>query len=558
MFFKTLTPPSFYTYLPPSFDHKPLFVLLIIPKPDASLKECDLQMSSLTLDTTSLIHSGGDNHTKKKDARPTSTTSNSIQLNEEENSETLIASSCMQKATEEEVISAITEISGTNINNEEVLMNVNNNEKSETDLLLNEAANVLKDRIRNVIGVSSVIHSVKEEEAAAGGGAEDEDEEEDEDDDAGAMSLASEKKTHITNEDNVDRIGDKGVNNSNALVLHNESNQSNSINHGQSVVTDESPTSVITPTAGNISVMTPTTENIRSGALDNFHATRALVLHSSSSDMTNKEDSNHQQQQKQRTQRVGLEPTEIIHDKAFLHCDGPSDPPGESPNDCPIVSLDIVPHNSSSNLQYTRSDSSKCGDAPGSMGESSVYSNSYNSYGGNNTTNMNERGGGGCGRMWSNVTWVDPKIVRDEHDVDYNVLRQYEELTGGGGGGSGARYNSHDDGRHNNDGESMCSRSIDPPSSYGAPPTSNASSSVMNNLLSNPRTRIATISSGYKKANYFVREDLDTRIYFHQIEDAIGYMAKRGYVKMRSDEEKEWKVLLGRAHGVVKVRYFCV
>ncbi|KAL7523380.1 hypothetical protein ACHAXR_000150, partial [Thalassiosira sp. AJA248-18] len=64
--------------------------------------------------------------------------------------------------------------------------------------------------------------------------------------------------------------------------------------------------------------------------------------------------------------------------------------------------------------------------------------------------------------------------------------------------------------------------------------------------------RIATISSGYKKANFFVREDLDTRIYFHQLEDAIGYMARRGYSKMRGEEEREWKMLLGKAHGVVK------
>ncbi|KAL7539486.1 hypothetical protein ACHAXR_009338 [Thalassiosira sp. AJA248-18] len=66
--------------------------------------------------------------------------------------------------------------------------------------------------------------------------------------------------------------------------------------------------------------------------------------------------------------------------------------------------------------------------------------------------------------------------------------------------------------------------------------------------------RIATISSGYKKANFFVREDLDTRIYFHDLEDAIGYMARRGYTKMQGEEAREWKMLLGKAHGVVKVR----
>lgn len=65
--------------------------------------------------------------------------------------------------------------------------------------------------------------------------------------------------------------------------------------------------------------------------------------------------------------------------------------------------------------------------------------------------------------------------------------------------------------------------------------------------------RIATISSGYEKANFFVREDLDTRIYFHHLEDAVGYMAKRGYVKMRGEEERDWRNLLRKAHGVVKL-----
>merc|ERR1719232_1050371 len=75
---------------------------------------------------------------------------------------------------------------------------------------------------------------------------------------------------------------------------------------------------------------------------------------------------------------------------------------------------------------------------------------------------------------------------------------------------------------------------------------------AVSRLLSNPRTRIATVSSGYRKANFFVREDLDTRIYFHQLEDAVGDMARRGYSRMSGEEEREWRELLRRAHGVVK------
>lgn len=52
---------------------------------------------------------------------------------------------------------------------------------------------------------------------------------------------------------------------------------------------------------------------------------------------------------------------------------------------------------------------------------------------------------------------------------------------------------------------------------------------------------------------FFVREDLDTRIYFNQLEDAIGYMGRRGYAKMRPEEEEEWRGTLEKAHKVVKV-----
>ena len=72
-------------------------------------------------------------------------------------------------------------------------------------------------------------------------------------------------------------------------------------------------------------------------------------------------------------------------------------------------------------------------------------------------------------------------------------------------------------------------------------------------IITNSRLRIATISCGFKRSNYFVREDLDTRIYFSSIEDALGYMSVRGYSKMFGEEELEWRELFRRAHGVVKV-----
>jgi hypothetical protein len=117
------------------------------------------------------------------------------------------------------------------------------------------------------------------------------------------------------------------------------------------------------------------------------------------------------------------------------------------------------------------------------------------------------------GNKFRSVQWVDPKNIADEREIDHDMLNRYRELS--------------------ND----CS-SYDPD---------------INELMGEKRIRIATISSGYKTANFFVREDLDQRIYFHELEDAVSYMARRGYARMEKGQEKEWMKLLKRAHEVVKV-----
>ena len=222
-----------------------------------------------------------------------------------------------------------------------------------------------------------------------------------------------------------------------------------------------------------------------------------------------------------------------------------NDPPGESPGDCPLaVCLDIVPHNSSHNDASKRG-----GDADGSTVCYSVISD--------NNSRMNNNNNG---RRSKNIQWVDPKTIQEEGEIDYIVLRQYQELGltmattttdysldqyGYGG------YNTVDSHYYSSTNDNSYHRQQ--PNNNNSNNNNNSADDATH-LLSNPRTRIATISSGYKKANFFVREDLDTRIYFHQLEDAVGYMAKRGYCKMRGGEEREWRDLLGRAHGVVKVR----
>jgi hypothetical protein len=164
--------------------------------------------------------------------------------------------------------------------------------------------------------------------------------------------------------------------------------------------------------------------------------------------------------------------------------------------------------------------------------------------------------GGGGGRFRRNVQWVDPKNVHDE-DIDFGILKAYERMT--------CRGVTNDQSSPDNSlkKQQQMQRMMDPPEDLPRnnyyPEEDDSSSSTKARLTKasllrdNRRIRIATISSGYKTANYFVREDLDTRIYFHELEDAINYMSRRGYARMKKEDEREWIKLLVRAHGVVKV-----
>lgn len=117
------------------------------------------------------------------------------------------------------------------------------------------------------------------------------------------------------------------------------------------------------------------------------------------------------------------------------------------------------------------------------------------------------------GNKYRSVQWVDPKNIANESEIDHDMLNRYRELSN-----DNFSYDPH-----------------------------------ISEMMDEKRIRIATISSGYKTANFFVREDLDQRIYFHELEDAVSYMARRGYARMEKGQEKEWMKLLKRAHEVVKV-----
>eukprot|EP00970_Alexandrium_tamarense_P003685 scaffold595_cov182-Alexandrium_tamarense.AAC.4 len=213
----------------------------------------------------------------------------------------------------------------------------------------------------------------------------------------------------------------------------------------------------------------------------------------------------------------------------------PQGAPTENADNAPIDnSLALVLHSSSKQQRGIDPDEAIRGggngrDPPGeSPSARPIFDYRYAGNGSGGSTGSNESGsaasgsdaGGAYRRRFRNVQWVDPKSIEDENEIDFGILAKYE------------RFSAHDAADY---------------TEYGSDQSSTR------NTMGDSRIRIATISSGYKKANFFVREDLDQRIYFHDLEDAISYMARRGYAKMEKNTEKEWMKLLARAHQVVKV-----
>ena len=67
--------------------------------------------------------------------------------------------------------------------------------------------------------------------------------------------------------------------------------------------------------------------------------------------------------------------------------------------------------------------------------------------------------------------------------------------------------------------------------------------------MSNPITRkyprcIATISAGFEKGDFLVREEKGQRVYFDFFEEAFNYIAAKGYSRMPKAEEGEWMDLM--------------
>ena len=67
-----------------------------------------------------------------------------------------------------------------------------------------------------------------------------------------------------------------------------------------------------------------------------------------------------------------------------------------------------------------------------------------------------------------------------------------------------------------------------------------------------PVMNIATISSGFEKGDFLVREEKGQRVYFDFFEEAFNYIAYKGYIRMMGEDEKEWMDTMNNVHAGVK------
>ncbi|KAL7546511.1 hypothetical protein ACHAWF_009850 [Thalassiosira exigua] len=67
-----------------------------------------------------------------------------------------------------------------------------------------------------------------------------------------------------------------------------------------------------------------------------------------------------------------------------------------------------------------------------------------------------------------------------------------------------------------------------------------------------PVMNIATISSGFEKGDFLVREEKGQRVYFDFFEEAFNYIAYKGYIRMTGEDEKDWMDTMNNVHASVK------
>jgi len=62
---------------------------------------------------------------------------------------------------------------------------------------------------------------------------------------------------------------------------------------------------------------------------------------------------------------------------------------------------------------------------------------------------------------------------------------------------------------------------------------------------------IATISAGFEKGDFLVREERGNRVFFDFFEEAFNYISNRGYARMSKEDETQWMELMNIIHQSV-------
>ena len=67
----------------------------------------------------------------------------------------------------------------------------------------------------------------------------------------------------------------------------------------------------------------------------------------------------------------------------------------------------------------------------------------------------------------------------------------------------------------------------------------------------NTPINVATISSGFEKGDFLVREEKGQRVYFDFFEEAFNYLANKGYARMRDGDADDWMEAVNAAHSSI-------
>jgi len=67
----------------------------------------------------------------------------------------------------------------------------------------------------------------------------------------------------------------------------------------------------------------------------------------------------------------------------------------------------------------------------------------------------------------------------------------------------------------------------------------------------NTPINVATVSSGFEKGDFLVREEKGQRVYFDFFEEAFNYLANKGYARMKDGDADEWMEAVNAAHASI-------